>query len=68
MIELFYFPIDGILTSTKTADQSGPGSDNYEGVLRIPPKFMHWRPTIRYCFVSEHSAEMQSAHSTASAT
>ena len=32
-------PIDRTLSGATTVDQSGPGSDGNEGVLRIPPNY-----------------------------
>ena len=65
------------LSGATTPDQSGPGSDGNEGVLRIPPKLQHcWNLTIRLFSVisrtlvggmSYPSAEKQSVYSTAPA-
>ena len=68
------WPIDRTLSRATSSGQSGPESDDNEGV-RIPPKH-YWSPTIRLLNVlSGHSlvgesylsAEMQSVHYTAPA-
>ena len=69
--------MDRILSGATTPDQSGPGSDGNEGVLRIPQSSSTAGTLPSDCFVSYPghslwgggypSAEKQSAYSTATA-
>ena len=73
----FIWPIDRTLSGATIPGQSGPGSDDNEGVLHISPKLHYYRNlTIRLLSVisrtlvvrgSYLSAEKQSVYSTASA-
>ena len=68
------WPIDRTLSGATTLDQSGPGSNDNEGILRILQSFNIIRASSSDCLVSYTghsleesyvSVEMQSVYSTA---